>query len=131
MQIQANGYQPLEATRTRSWHYFNFNLVALTRLAQIGQHVGVEPVEVHGTQRRQLFEGRRLPDPGGDARVRRSGRIPELDFRQYAALDVLHAAADAGDKQARAALPNVPVEPGGDLYPIRPAAEQLDNIATS
>jgi hypothetical protein len=54
-----------------------------------------------------------------------------LTFFQYAALDVLHAAANAGDKNAKAALPMVPVEPGGDLFPIRPAAEQLDNVATT
>jgi hypothetical protein len=53
----------------------------------------------------------------------------ELNFNQYAALDSVHAAADAGDHKASAALPRVPAPPGGDLYPVRPAAEQLDDIS--
>jgi hypothetical protein len=56
---------------------------------------------------------------------------PDLNFTQYAPLDSVHAAADAGDRQARAALSQVPAPPGGDLYPVRPASEQLDDISTT
>lgn len=127
-QINADGYQPAEASRTRSWHYSNFNLVALTRLAQIGKHVGVDLWHYTAPSGATLFKAVDFLIPGAT-----TGQwpYPELDFRQYAALDVLHAAADAGDKAARTALPRVPVEPGGDLYPVRPAAEQLDDISTS
>lgn len=127
-QVNADGYQPAEASRTRSWHYSNFNLVALTRLAQIGKHVGVDLWRYTAPSGATLFKAVDFLIPGAT-----TGQwpYPELDFRQYAALDVLHAAADAGDKAARTALPRVPVEPGGDLYPIRPAAEQLDDISTS
>ena len=51
---------------------------------------------------------------------------PELEFHRYAASDVVHAAADAGDR-ARAA-PRLQAPPGGDLG-AAPAAEQLDSIA--
>ncbi|MFJ8476844.1 alginate lyase family protein [Kitasatospora sp. NPDC094011] len=68
MQIDADGSQPQERTRTRTWHYFTFNLVALTRLAQLGRHLGI----------------------------------------------------DLWDHRTPA---------GSDLYPVRPAAEQLDDIS--
>ncbi|MFD0634094.1 alginate lyase family protein [Catenulispora yoronensis] len=42
VQIQADGSQPLELSRTRSWHYSNFNVTALCRLAEVGRHVGVD-----------------------------------------------------------------------------------------
>ncbi len=41
----------------------------------------------------------------------------------------MHAAADAGDRAARAAVPKLEAPPGGDLWALRPAAEQLDSIA--
>lgn len=54
---------------------------------------------------------------------------PELEFYRYAASDVVHAAGDAGDAAARAAVPKLQAPPGGDLWALRPAAEQLDSIA--
>jgi alginate lyase len=129
-QVQPDGNQPLEATRTRSWHYFAFNLVAMTRMAQIGAHVGVDLWHYKNPSGAGIFTAVDYLIPGA-TQGKSVWTLPELDFRPYAALDVLHAAADAGDKQARAAIPKVPVEPGGDLYPVRPAAEQLDDIATS
>lgn len=54
---------------------------------------------------------------------------PELEFLRYAATDVVHAAADAGDPRARRAVPRLEAPPGGDLWALRPAAEQLDSIA--
>ncbi|MDW6058628.1 alginate lyase family protein [Streptomyces sp. FXJ1.4098] len=41
-QIAADGTQPGELSRTRSFHYSTFNLVAFTRLAAVGEHVGVD-----------------------------------------------------------------------------------------
>lgn len=130
VQIQADGYQPLESTRTRSWHYFCFNLVALTRLAQIGQHVGVDLWHYTAPDGGSILGAVDYLIPAA-TQGQSVWPYPEITFTQYAALDVLHAAADVGDRRARAALPSVPVEPGGDVFPIHPAAEQLDNIATS
>jgi hypothetical protein len=52
----------------------------------------------------------------------------ELAFHRYAATDVVHAAADAGDARARRAVPLLQEPPGGDLWGLRPAAEQLDSL---
>lgn len=127
-QIRADGYQPEEASRTRSWHYSTFNLIALTRLAQIGQHVGVDLWHYKSPTGGSIFCAVDFLIPGA-TKGQSAWPYPEMDFRSYAALDVLHAAALNGDKKARAALPDVPVQPGGDLFPVRPAAEQLDDIA--
>ncbi|QRP50811.1 alginate lyase family protein [Amycolatopsis sp. FDAARGOS 1241] len=129
-QIAADGSQPEESTRTRSFHYHTFNLVALTRLAQIGRHVGVDLWSYHTPEGGSLFKAvdHLLPAATGGAS---QWPLPDLNFLQYAALDSVHAAADAGDAQARAALPHIPAPPGGDLYPVRPAAEQLDDISVT
>jgi hypothetical protein len=130
VQIQADGVQPLELTRTRSWHYFNFNLVALTRLADIGQHVGVNLWAYTSPSGGSLTTAVSYLIPAA-TEGQSVWKYPEIDFHQYAALDVLHEAARNGDRQAAAAWAKVPVEPGGDLYPVRPAAEQLDDVSTS
>lgn len=129
-QIAADGSQPEEATRTRSYHYFTFNLVAMTRLASVGKHVGTDLWAYRTPSGGSLANAVDFLIPtatGGLARW----PYPETNFTQYAALDGLHAAADAGDRKARAALPKVPAPPGGDLYPVRPAAEQLDDISVT
>jgi hypothetical protein len=41
-QISADGSQPIEMERTRSMHYSGFNVEALSRLAEMGRHVGVD-----------------------------------------------------------------------------------------
>lgn len=131
-QILATGQQPLETARTLSYHYSTFNLVALTRLAQLGQHVGVDVWHYTAPGGGSIFKAIDFVLPAAT-----QGNLPsvwpyqDLTFFQYAALDAVHAAANAGDKNAKAALPNIPVEPGGDLFPIRPSAEQLDNVATT
>ncbi|MCT9092035.1 alginate lyase family protein [Streptomyces sp. ASQP_92] len=126
-QIAADGSQPQELTRTRSWHYSTFDLVAYTRLAAIGNQVGVPLWAYRGPQGQSLFKAVRylLPAATGAA----AWPHPELEFYRYAASDVVHAAADAGDPAAKAAVPRLQAPPGGDLWALRPAAEQLDSIA--
>lgn len=41
-QITADGQQPIELLRTQSMHYAAFNIEALSRLAEMGRHVGVD-----------------------------------------------------------------------------------------
>ncbi|WP_371749430.1 alginate lyase family protein [Streptomyces sp. NBC_01283] len=126
-QIAGDGSQPQELARTRSWHYSTFDLVAYTRLAAIGRHVGVDLWSHQGPDGQGLFKavGYLLPAATGAARWPH----PELDFHRFAASDVVHAAADAGDAAARKAVPKLETPPGGDLWALRPAAEQLDSIA--
>ncbi|MEE1759770.1 alginate lyase family protein [Streptomyces sp. SP18BB07] len=125
-QIEADGSQPQELARTRSWHYSTFALVAHTRLAAIGRHVGVDLWAYRGPDGQSLFAAVRylLPAATGAA----DWPHPELGFLRYAATDVVHAAADAGDRRARRAVPSLQAPPGGDLWALRPAAEQLDAI---
>ncbi|NUP37625.1 MAG: alginate lyase family protein [Streptomyces sp.] len=126
-QIAADGSQPQELARTRSWHYSTFDLVAYTRLAAIGRHVGVNLWAYQGPDGQGLFKAvdYLLPTATGST----AWPHPELEFHRYAASDVVHAAADAGDKAAQQAVPQLEAPPGGDLWALRPAAEQLDSIA--
>ncbi|MFF4754207.1 alginate lyase family protein [Streptomyces sp. NPDC001270] len=126
-QIAGDGSQPQELTRTRSWHYSTFDLVAYTRLAAIGRHVGVDLWAYRGPDGQSLFKAvdYLLPAATGAA----AWPHPELEFERFAASDVVQAAADAGDRAARRAVPLLAEPPGGDLWQLRPAAEQLDSIA--
>ncbi|MFF7645705.1 alginate lyase family protein [Streptomyces canus] len=126
-QIAPDGSQPQELARTRSWHYSTFDLVAYTRLAAIGRHVGVDLWAYRGPDGQCLFRAvdYLLPAAAGTA----AWPHPELEFLRFAATDVVHAAADAGDARARRAVPALEAPPGGDLWALRPAAEQLDSIA--
>ncbi|WP_328680250.1 alginate lyase family protein [Streptomyces sp. NBC_00322] len=126
-QIAADGSQPQELARTRSWHYSTFDLVAYTRLADIGRQVGVDLWAYRGPQGQGLFKAVDYLLPAATGATAWSH--PELEFYRYAASDVVHAAADAGDARARAAVPRLQTPPGGDLWALRPAAEQLDSIA--
>lgn len=126
-QVAADGSQPQELTRTRSWHYSTFDLVAYTRLAAIGRHVGVNLWRYTGPDGQSLAKAvdYLLPAATGAA----PWPHPELEFHRYAASDIVHAAADAGDRAVRAAVSKLEAPPGGDLWALRPAAEQLDSIA--
>ncbi|MEW2116209.1 alginate lyase family protein [Streptomyces sp. NPDC005474] len=126
-QIASDGSQPQELARTRSWHYSTFDLVAHTRLAAIGRHVGVNLWAYRGPDGQSLFKAvdYLLPAATGSA----AWPHQELGFLRYAADDVVYAAADAGDVRARRAVPLLEDPPGGDLWALRPAAEQLDSIA--
>jgi len=52
VQFAADGSQPLELSRTMSWHYVNFNLTAWGRIAEVGKNLAVD-------------RGRHLPRGGG------------------------------------------------------------------
>lgn len=108
-QIAADGSQPQELARTRSWHYSTFDLVAYTRLAAIGRHVGVNLWSYEGPEGQSLFKAVDYLLPA--ATGAQSWPYPELEFYRLAASDVVHAAADAGDKAARAAVPKLETPP--------------------
>ncbi|MFB8443044.1 alginate lyase family protein [Streptomyces niveus] len=126
-QIEGDGTQPQELARTRSYHYSTFSLVAHTRLADIGRHVGVNLWDHRGPDGQSLFKAVEYLLPAATASA--PWPHPELKFDRYAASDIVHAAADAGSKKAKAAVPRLEEPPLGDLWALRPAAEQLDSIA--
>ncbi|MFD6331320.1 alginate lyase family protein [Streptomyces niveus] len=126
-QIAGDGTQPQELARTRSYHYSTFSLVAHTRLADIGRHVGVNLWDHRGPDGQSLFKAVEYLLPAATASA--PWPHPELKFDRYAASDIVHAAADAGSGKAKAAVPRLEKPPLGDLWALRPAAEQLDSIA--
>ncbi|MGY0022544.1 alginate lyase family protein [Streptomyces sp. cg35] len=126
-QIAGDGTQPQELARTRSWHYSTFDLVAYTRLAAVGRQVGVDLWAHQGPDGQSLFKAVEYLLPAATGQT--AWPHPELEFHRFAASDVVHAAADAGDPAARRAVPELETPPGGDLWALRPAAEQLDSIA--
>jgi hypothetical protein len=130
-QIKADGTQPEELARTNTWGYSNWNLEGFCLLAATAKHVGVD-----------LWA---YTAPGGGTIAKAAGYLiagatkgksawphPQIEvFEQSWPLSPLHAAADfAGDASARAALPQVPPPPGGDLWALLPvcvpAAIQVD-----
>ncbi|HEX3814826.1 MAG TPA: alginate lyase family protein [Mycobacteriales bacterium] len=120
-QIAADGSQPEELRRTRSWHYSVFNLVALTRLASIGQKVGVDLWRHAGPNGSGILDAVHFLLPAAVAGAA-AWPHPELSFEVGRAREVIHAAADIGDPQATEALGAMPEAAGGDLWPLRPAA---------
>lgn len=127
--IQPNGSQPLELARTRSWHYSTFTLVAYTRLAAIGKKagVGVDLWGYKGPKGQSINAAVDFIVPA--ATGAKAWAYPELDFQAYAASDIIHDAADAGNAIAKVAVAKLKAAPGGDLWKLRPAVEQLDSIA--
>jgi len=128
-QIAADGGLPQELSRTRSYHYSTFDLVALTRLAMIGKHVGVDLWHYKTSSGATLLNAVDFVVPAATGKA--AWTYPELQFQAFAADDDIHAAADAGDRTARAAVAHLPAPPGGDLWLLRPAPEQLDPISGS
>ena len=126
-QIAADGGLPQELSRTRSFHYSTFDLVALTRLAMIGRHVGVDLWHYSTPTGGTLFKAVDFVVPAATGQA--AWTYPELQFQPFAATDVIHTAADAGDRTACAAVPKLQTPPGGDLWLLRPAPEQLDPIS--
>jgi hypothetical protein len=128
-QITANGSQPQELARTRSFHYSNFDLTAHLRYALIARKVGVDLFKYTGPQGQTLFKAVEflIPAAAGGAD---KWTYPELGFTQYAATDNVRAAAQEGDKAALKVLTKLVAPPGGDIFGLRPAPEQLDSIAT-
>ncbi len=117
-QIEADGSQPLELARARSWHRANLNTTALCRLAATGQRVRVD---LWGYTNPRGGSIRKAIDFLIPAAISGSGAWPGQDvdpFDQSLAKYVLHFAAEHRDSAAAAALPKVPAPPGGDVWPL-------------
>ncbi|MCO6003428.1 alginate lyase family protein [Actinoallomurus purpureus] len=124
-QIAADGSQPGELSRTRPWHYANFNAQAFCRLADTARRVGVDlwsyTAPNGGSIPKAIDFLIPAAEKGADA-----WPYPDLDvFDRSLVVDKLHAAAtEANDGRARAALPHVPTPQGGDRWPVEPTCWQ-------
>ncbi|KAJ5297027.1 uncharacterized protein N7443_007920 [Penicillium atrosanguineum] len=124
--IAPDGSQPEELTRTRSWHYSTFNLLALTRLACVGRKVGIDLWKLAGSRGEGSIS--RAVDFVIPAAIgSEMWAFPELGFKAYAAADIIRTAADAGHERAKGAVCEIQMPPG-DLWLLRPAPEQLDAV---
>ncbi|CEJ89604.1 hypothetical protein VHEMI05439 [[Torrubiella] hemipterigena] len=128
-QISADGFQPQETKRTRSWHYTHFNLGAHLRWALIADKVDVDLFHYKGPKGQSLFKAVNVTV---DAAVNGPSDWPfeDLEFKKYTATDNIHGAAQAGLCSAKKALPSLQPPPGGDIFILRPAPQQLDSIVT-
>ncbi|KFY76312.1 hypothetical protein V499_03988 [Pseudogymnoascus sp. VKM F-103] len=127
--INADGSQPKELVRTRSWHYSVFNLVAYTRAAAMGTKVGIDLWGYKGPEGQSIHAGIDFIVPA--ATCTSQWKFPEMSFAAYAASDVIHASADAGNPTTEEAVSKLQAPPGTDLWALRPAVEQLDDVSIS
>jgi hypothetical protein len=124
-QIASDGSQPGELSRTRPWHYSNFNLQALCRLAEAARTAGIDLWRYTAPGGGGLKKAADFLIPAAEQGAS-AWKYHDLDpFDQSLALDKLHAAAVEGhDAKAQAALAKVPAPPSGDLWPLEPACWQ-------
>ena len=127
VQFAADGSQPLELSRTMSWHYVNFNLTAWGRLAEVGKNLGVDVWKyraANGVTLRKVVD-QLIPGALHGAEAWPHQQIGVFD--QSIAADIFHAAAEeAHDTAAAAALKQMPLPAGGDTWPVRVSCFPLD-----
>jgi hypothetical protein len=127
-QIDGSGKQTMELSRTRPWHYVNFNLQGLIRLAELGRKVSINLwsyTAPNGATLDKAVDWLINPATKGESSWPYASKDVDV-FDASLFLDKAHAAATRGhDSKAKAALPNVPVPAGGDLWPLIPTAWQI------
>lgn len=123
--VAADGSQPEELKRTRSWHYSVFNLLAFTRAAAVGAKAGVDIWSYRGPEGQSIMKAIEFIIPA--ATLESPWNYPDLKFGASAAADVIRAAAAAGKLQAQKAVPRLTL-PADDMWPLRQCPEQLDTV---
>ncbi|RFU81292.1 hypothetical protein TARUN_948 [Trichoderma arundinaceum] len=124
--IKPDGALPEELRRTRSWHYSNFTLLALTRLAMVAEKVGVDLWRYGGPHGQGITKAIEYIIPAATGKA--IWAFEEYQFERFAAADIIRAAADAGHKPSIEAIDKIEMPPEGDLWPLRPAPEQLEPV---
>jgi hypothetical protein len=124
-QIDSSGKQPMELSRTRPWHYVNYNLQGLVRLAELGRKLGVNLWSYTGSGGGSMVKAVDFLIPY--ATGAKAWTFSDLDvFHASDFRDKAHAAAtEAGDTKAKAAYPSIASPPGGDLWYIEPVAWEI------
>jgi hypothetical protein len=127
VQFAADGSQPLELSRTMSWHYVNFNLTAWGRMAELGKNLGVDVWKYTAPNGATLRKAVDQLIPGA---LQGAAGWPHQQigvFDQSIAADIFHAAAEeAHDRDAAAALKKMPLPAGGDTWAVRVSCFPLD-----
>jgi len=126
-QFAADGSQPLELSRTMSWHYANFNLTAWGRMAEIGHNLGIDVWSYQAPNGATLRKVVDFLIPGA-LHGQPAWPYQQINvFDQSIAADIFHAAAEeAHDTDAAAALKQMPLPAGGDGWPVRVSCFPLD-----
>jgi hypothetical protein len=124
-QIDSTGKQPMEISRTRPWHYVNYNLQGLIRLAELGAKLGVNLWAYTAPNRATLAKAADYLVPY--ATGAKSWTSSDLDvFNPSLFRDKAHAAAtEGGDSKANTALSSIPSPSGGDLWYLQPVAYEI------
>jgi unsaturated chondroitin disaccharide hydrolase len=145
VQIDSNGKQALELTRTRPLHYSLFNLDALTMLAEMGRHVGIDLWHYAAPAGGSIEKALLYVAPYADTSVKFP--LPEIDEGggngEFLA-PMRRAAAQLGNTQFNNAAARVPARrrardlesfnfPGDSVADraLMRAAEQLRRAATN
>jgi hypothetical protein len=120
-QIKSDGAQPGELARTNSWGYSNWNLEGFCLLASTASHVGTDLWNYTAAGGGSISKAADYLIQGAEKGKSGWSQQQIAPFEPSWALSALHAMADyAGDANARAAIPLVPVPAGGDLWPLLP-----------
>jgi len=121
-QVKGDGSMPGELSRTRPWHYVNFNTQAYCRLAEAGRAVGLNLWGYKAPGGGTIAKAIDFMIPAGTKGPSAWTRSDLDVFDQSLPSDKLHAAAEqGGDPKAAAAVPKVPAPSVGDLWPVQPA----------
>lgn len=123
--IKEDGTLPEELRRTRSWHYSNFTLLALTRLAMVAKKVDVDLWNYKGPQGQGIIKAIEYIIPAATGVA--TWEYEEYQFERYASADIIRAAADAGHEESKQAIGKIEI-PAEDMWPLRPAPEQLEPV---
>ncbi len=109
-QIQPDGQQPIELERTMSMHYSSFNVEALSRLAEMGRHVGIDlwhyEAPSGGSLKRAIDH---IVPHIGSTSTWPGRQIREVEMETLL-IHLRRAATIYGDAQYRAALARLPRE---------------------
>jgi len=124
-QIDSSGKQAMEMSRTRPWHYVNYNLQGLIRVAELGKKLGVNLWSFTASGGGSIAKAVDFLIPYGTKA--KAWTFSDLDvFNPSYFRDKAHAAAsEGGDAKAKAAYGSVPTPAGGDQWYLNPVAWEI------
>lgn len=129
-QIDSAGRQPLELARTRSLHYSVENLEAMTRLAEMARHVGVDLWHWRAPNGAGIRKAIDFVAPYADAAIRWPGQQITRESDDLFLPLLLRAHAAYGDARYRDLLTKLPAGTATHrVHLLYPAPLQLDDLS--